>query len=128
MASPWRVRGTSLAAAVLLTLLTLPPAASAAPRSEAQAARQTGFGIWQAIPDLWHMIQGIFERAGSSLDPFGNPQPNSISEREGSSPDPFGKPQPNSVFEKEGSSLDPFGNPKPNTVPDLPAAGTLAGR
>jgi len=109
MASPWRVRGMLFAAAVLLTPLMVPPAASAAPRSEAQAAQQTGFGILRMIPELWHTIQGLFEK-------------------EGSSPDPFGGRASGSVFEKAGSSPDPFGNPKPNTAPDTPAAGSLAGR
>jgi hypothetical protein len=48
-------------------------------------------------------------------------------EKEGSSPDPFGGPKANSVSEKAGSSPDPFGGSKPETVTDPPAAGNLAG-
>jgi hypothetical protein len=35
--------------------------------------RESTDGFWRAIPNLWHSIQQIFEKEGSSLDPFGKP-------------------------------------------------------
>ena len=60
-------------AAVLLIALFLVPAASAAPRREDRAVRETTDAFWRAIPYLWHSLQRIFEKEGSSLDPFGKP-------------------------------------------------------
>jgi len=39
----------------------------------------------EALPRAWNLLRVLWEQAGSSLDPFGEPKPNT-----GSSPDPSG--------------------------------------
>lgn len=41
--------------------------------------------IWNALPEVRDLVKAAWDEAGSSLDPFGNPQPDA-----GSSLDPFG--------------------------------------
>jgi len=66
------LRVVPFAAALLITLF-LAPAVSAAPLREERAVTERTDGFWRAIPNLWHSIQRIFEKEGSSLDPFGKP-------------------------------------------------------
>ncbi len=73
---------------LLLVALLLPSLAlakeSRAPEGPA-APRETLGALWSAIPEAWTLLKSIWEREGSSLDPFGPPKPT-----EGSSLDPFG--------------------------------------
>ena len=52
---------------------------------ERPSPRQTLTALWNAVPNVWTLFKSIWEREGSSLDPFGPPKPT-----EGSSLDPFG--------------------------------------
>lgn len=72
-----------LAAALLLPSLAL----AKEPRApERPSSRETRAAFWSAIPEAWTFFKSIWEREGSSLDPFGPPKPT-----EGSSLDPFGE-------------------------------------
>lgn len=87
MAGLSRVR--TVAPLVLAAALLLPPLALAErPRAATRPSpRETLAALWSVIPEAWTLFKSIWEREGSSLDPFGPPKP------------------------PEGSSLDPFGNP-----------------
>ena len=54
------------------------------------ASPSTKSSLWDLIADSWNTLSKLWQEAGSSLDPFGNP------------------PTANS---DAGSHLDPFGNP-----------------
>lgn len=87
MAGSSRVR--SMALLLLVGALLLPPMAWAKePRAtERPSPRETLAALWNAIPEAWTLLKSIWEREGSSLDPFGPPKP-----PEGSSLDQFGDP------------------------------------
>jgi hypothetical protein len=74
---------------LLAAALLLPPVALAKePRAATRLSpRETLAALWNAIPEAWTLFKSIWEREGSSLDPFGPPKP-----PEGSSLDPFGDP------------------------------------
>ena len=85
MAGLFRVR--TVATLVLAAALLLPPLALAKePRPpERPSPRENLAAFWNAVPKAWTLFKNIWEREGSSLDPFGSPKPG-----EGSSLDPFG--------------------------------------
>ena len=73
---------------LLIAALLLPPLALAKEGRRAKehpSPHQTLAAIWNAVPEVWACFKSIWEREGSSLDPFGPPKSN-----EGSSLDPFG--------------------------------------
>lgn len=72
---------------LLVTVLLLPSLAFAidAQAKERPSPRQGLTALLNAIPEVWTLFKSIWEKEGSSLDPFGPPKPN-----EGSSLDPFG--------------------------------------
>ena len=86
MAGLSRVR--TVAPPVLAALLLLPlPALAKEPRAtERPLARATFAALWSVIPEAWTLLKSVWEREGSSLDPFGPPKP----PPEGSSLNPFG--------------------------------------
>ena len=81
--------------AVLLLLLTLAPALSWAGPRRLETRDEAVKGRF--LPTLWTFVKALWEDNGSSLDPDGQPRPNS-----GSSLDP-------SATADEGGSLDPSG-------------------
>ena len=85
MAGLSRVRRTALL--LLVGALFLPSLVLAewSHAKERPSPSQTLAALWNAVPDVWALFKSIWEREGSSLDPFGPPKPN-----EGSSLDPFG--------------------------------------
>lgn len=88
MPQPRSVRPVAL---LLLASLLLAPAAFAGelrPDRHATEKKDTGT-LRTALLSFWSDIAALWEKEGSSLDPFGQPKP-------------------------EGSSLDPFGNPVPS--------------
>jgi ABC-type arginine transport system permease subunit len=72
---------------LLVAVLLLPPLARAKENRarERTSPRQSFTTLWRAVPEVWTLFKSIWEKEGSSLDPFGQPKPN-----EGSSLDPFG--------------------------------------
>ena len=88
MPQPRFVRPVAL---LLLASIHLAPAAFAGElRPDRHAAEKKEMGsLRAALVSLWSGIAALWEKEGSSLDPFGQPKP-------------------------EGSSLDPFGNPVPS--------------
>ncbi|HKH49909.1 MAG TPA: hypothetical protein VKM72_35090 [Thermoanaerobaculia bacterium] len=54
------------------------------------AASSPTVGVWDLILDTWNTLSKLWQKEGSSLDPFGTP-PITNSDA-GSSLDPFGKP------------------------------------
>ena len=71
-----------LAAALLLPTLALAKESQA---KERPAPRRTLTALWNAVPEVWTLLRSIWEREGSSLDPFGPPKPSG-----GSTLGPFG--------------------------------------
>lgn len=84
--------------AVLLLVLTLTPAVSWAGERRPPGPREVVILGGRLLPALWGFIRSVWEKAGASLDPDGQPRPN-----EGASLDPSGSTA------DEGSSLDPSG-------------------
>jgi hypothetical protein len=76
-----------MALLLLVAALLLPPLAFAreAQVKERPSPRPTLAALWNVLPQVWTLFKCIWEKEGSSLDPFGPPKPN-----EGSSLDPFG--------------------------------------
>ena len=106
-----RTTAVCLLAVGLLALAPL--SAHAAPLAPAQG------GMWSWIFELPSVVtagwNSIWQREGSSIDPYGQPMP------EGSSTDPNGRPAPGAaVVQEVGSSTDPAGQP----VPPGAGAGT----
>lgn len=87
MAGSSRVRTAALL--LLVTALLLPSlvVAKEQPAAERPLPRKTLTTLWNALPKAWTLFKSLWEREGSSLDPFGEPKPS-----EGSSLDPFGGP------------------------------------
>lgn len=90
------------AASFLFLLLSLTALAAAAPARSA-AGPKAGHSKGQTIvSSLWTTLIHFWEKAGSSLDPDGKPQP-SVTPNSGGSLDPSGAQSDN------GGSLDPDG-------------------
>jgi hypothetical protein len=62
------------ASVILSSVLLLSPALEArSARAKAEAARTPrAADIWRSVPSLWTSLVSIWQREGSSLDPFGN--------------------------------------------------------
>lgn len=78
----------SSTAFLLAAALAVPSLAYARELSgKERSASKSGFieAIWRALPEVRDLAKAAWDEAGSSLDPFGNPQPDA-----GSSLDPFG--------------------------------------
>jgi len=84
--------------AVLLLVLTLTPALSWAGERRAEPRGEVVIPGGRLLPALWGFLRSVWEKAGASLDPDGQPRPNS-----GGSLDPSGSTT------DEGASLDPSG-------------------
>jgi hypothetical protein len=96
-----RLRVAPLLIAALLATFVCSHTATAAPRHAKWTIHEsTTTSLVRFLPKVWTALRSIWEKAGSSLDPFGNPQ----------SDGPTATPTSPT---KEGSSLDPFGNPNP---------------
>jgi hypothetical protein len=80
-----RVRTVTLLLLVAALLLPSLALADKPDAKERPSPRLTLATLWNALPGAWVLFKAIWEREGSSLDPFGSPKPN-----EGSSLDPFG--------------------------------------
>ncbi len=93
MTLPRHLRVPSL---LLTLLLVAGPLAAATPSS--RGAGPSGLSVTGLLSEAWAFVSRIWEKAGSSTDPFG---------KEGSGIDPFGK---------AGGSTDPFGNPTPTPL------------
>lgn len=66
-------------APILLTfLLTAPLAAARAEERRPQEVRQPRPGITGLLSEVWALLGRIWEKEGSSTDPFGNPKPSSV--------------------------------------------------
>lgn len=110
-----RIGVTLVLAAVLVSLPAL-PAWGAGPAAEAPAALWAGpTGPWDA---LWSFLSRLWAKEGSSMDPNGTPQDQSLpwagADKEGSSMDPDGSPQGQSLpgpSEQAGPDMDPDGQP-----------------
>jgi hypothetical protein len=91
-----RITARRIAGFLLLVLLLAPAFAGAAERhSDRAPAPREQVSPWHAV---WSILARIWEAAGSSLDPNGQPRPDN-----GGSLDPSGSTA------DEGSSLDPDG-------------------
>jgi hypothetical protein len=70
-------RRTSAVVAALLSVLMMSSSALASPRRDERTVRERTIGaVMSLFPQVWNAIRSIYEKEGSSLDPFGNPKPN----------------------------------------------------
>lgn len=83
--SPVRRTAVLLLLAASLVLPQLGEARDLGARAREHPKRNIIEAISNALPQAWNLVKVIWEQAGSSLDPFGEPKPNA-----GSSLDPFG--------------------------------------
>jgi hypothetical protein len=73
-----RLRAAPVAVAFLLSTLLASSTALAEPRQERTIRERTVAVFLSTFPQAWAAIQSIWEKEGSSLDPFGNPKPSSM--------------------------------------------------
>jgi hypothetical protein len=72
-----RLRRAPLVVAALLSAILVSSTASAAPRREARTVRErTIAALVSVFPEVWTAIRNLWAKEGSTLDPFGNPKPN----------------------------------------------------
>jgi hypothetical protein len=72
-----RLRRAPIVVAALLSVVLISSTASANPRRQERTIRErTVAAVLRVFPQVWTAIRSMWEKEGSSLDPFGNPTPN----------------------------------------------------
>jgi hypothetical protein len=65
-------------------LITAVPLTAAAGRHPSREMRQWQLGITELLSKAWDLVSPVWEKEGSSTDPFGNPKPNTAQPPSGS--------------------------------------------